>query len=82
MAAEVNIQLPDDLMSDLLSIAHQESKTLDDLAAEALQKLVVDRFWELNKREAEKRRGSMTDEEVEEYVNQVVHESRLENRGY
>jgi predicted transcriptional regulator len=80
MAAEVNIQLPDDLMADLLSIAHDENKSLDSLAAEALRKLVEDRFWERNRREAEKRRGDMTDEQVEEYVNQVIHESRLENR--
>jgi hypothetical protein len=38
------------------------------------------RFWERNKVEAQKRRGNMTDEQVQEYVDLVIHEFRAENR--
>ena len=81
MVADTNIRLPDQLLAQAQAIAQQEGKTLDDFTAEAVEKLVNDRNWERMKREADQRRGDMTDEQVQEYVDQVIHDYRREQRG-
>ena len=55
---------------------------MDDFTAEAVEKLVTDRNWERMKREANQRRNGMTDEQAQEYVDQVIHEYRREQRGH
>jgi predicted transcriptional regulator len=75
-----NITIPDDLLPKLEEAAHAEDRTADELAAQAVRELLMRRFWERNKIEAQKRRGNMTDEQVEEYVDRVIHEFRSENR--
>ena len=81
MAANTNVHLPDELLAQAQQIAQAEGKTADDIAAEAMRKLLIDRFWERNKQQSLERRGSMTDEQVEEYVNRLIHEYRAETRG-
>lgn len=81
MATDANIKLPADLLAQAATTAQAEGKTADDFVAEATEKLLLDRFWERNKREAMIRRGNMTDEQVEEYVDRVIHEHRAETRG-
>ncbi len=39
-----------------------------------------DRNWERMEREADRHRGGMTDEQVQEYVDQVIHDYRREQR--
>lgn len=80
MATGANVKLPDDLLAQAQSIAQAEGKTADELVAEATEKLLQDRFWERNQREAAKRRGNMTDQQVQEYVDRVIHEHRAETR--
>jgi len=79
--ANGNITIPDDLLPELQELARAENRTADDIAAEAVKEHLARRFWERNKREAGKRRGNMTDEQVEEYVERVIHELRAESRG-
>lgn len=81
MATDTNIRIPDQLLAQAQAIAQQEGKTLDDFTAEAVEKLVKDRNWERMKREANQRRGNMTDEQVQEYVDKVLHDYRNEQRG-
>jgi predicted transcriptional regulator len=78
--ATANITLPDELLPRLQELARTENRTADELAAQAVQELLMRRFWERNKVEAQKRRGNMTDEQVQEYVDRVIHEFRAENR--
>jgi predicted transcriptional regulator len=78
--ATANITIPDELLPRLQELARTENRTADELAAQAVQELLMRRFWERNKVEAQKRRGNMTDEQVQEYVDRVIHEFRAENR--
>lgn len=79
MATE--IKLSDEVLAQAQTIASQEGKTIDDLAAEAFDILITDRYWKRIQREAIQRRGEMTDDEVQEYVDQVIHEYRAETHG-
>jgi hypothetical protein len=63
------------------AIAAKEGKTADELTAEAMKREVGKRTLERLKSEADARRGNMTDEQVQEYVDKVIHEYRAENRG-
>ncbi len=81
MATDANIKLPDNLLAQAQRTAQAEGTTADDFVAEATERLLQDRFWERNKREAAKRRGNMTDTQVQEYVDRVIHEHRAETRG-
>jgi hypothetical protein len=52
-----------------------------EVTAEAMKREVARRTLDRLKIEANARRGNMTDEQVEEYVDRVVHEYRAENLG-
>lgn len=78
MATNTNIRIPDELLAQLQATAAAEGKTVNDLAEEAVKQHLTRRFWERNKREAELRRGSMTNEEALDYVTSIVHEARRE----
>jgi hypothetical protein len=81
MAIDANIRIPEGLLTQLQATAAAEGKSVDELAAEAVDRELKRRFWERNKREAELRRGTMTDEEALEYVTRVVHEDRAAKHG-
>jgi predicted transcriptional regulator len=76
MATDLTIKVPDELRAAMESAARSEGKTVDDLAVEAMQKHLARRFLERMKREAEVRRGNMTDEAVEEVVDRAIHDYR------
>ncbi len=76
-----NITLPDELLPKLEEVARAENKTADDIATEAVNQHLTRRFWQQSQCEAEKRRGSMTDEEVDEIVNRSIQEFRKETRS-
>lgn len=76
-----NITLPDELLPRLEELARAENRTADDIATEAVKQHLVRRFWQQTQREAEKRRGSMTDEEVNEVVNCAIQDVRKETRS-
>jgi len=71
-----NITLPDELLPQLRELARAENKTADDIATEAVKQLLIRRFWDRTQREAVKRRGNMTDTEVEEAVNRAIQDVR------
>ncbi len=77
-----NVAIEDrELLERYAEIARSEGKTVDELTTEAVKRDVARRWLERNKREAQLRRGSMTDEEVESIVQKAVQESRAEQRA-
>jgi hypothetical protein len=81
MATEPNITLPAELLAQMQALAVKEGKTADELTVELVKREVARRKLERFKTEGEQRRGNMTDEQVQEYVDRVIHEYRAENRG-
>lgn len=77
-----NITLPDELLPQLRELALAENKTADDIATEAVKQHLIRRFWDQTQREAMKRRGNMTDTEVEEVVNRAIQDVRKELRSF
>ena len=61
--------------------AEAEGKTVDELAGEAVQRHLARRWLERTGREAQVRRGNMTEEQVEAVVEKAIQESRAERRG-
>jgi predicted transcriptional regulator len=82
MATTGNITLPDELLPKLQEEARVENKTADEVAAEAVKQHLSRRFFERIRREAALRRGDMTDEQIEDYVDRVIHDFRRENREH
>jgi hypothetical protein len=80
MATDANINLPADLFAQVQDFAAKEGKTADELTAELVKREFARRSLERLKSEATARRGNMTDDQVEEYVDRVIHEYRAENR--
>ena len=77
-----NIAIEDPgLLERYAEIARSEGKTVDELTTEAVKRDVARRWFESNKREAQVRRGNMTDEEVEAVVEKAIQESRYEQRA-
>jgi putative PIN family toxin of toxin-antitoxin system len=81
MATEPNITLPAELLAQMQALAVKEGKTADELTVELVKREVARRTLERFKIEGEQRQGNMTDEQVQEYVDRVIHEYRAENRG-
>jgi exosome complex RNA-binding protein Csl4 len=81
MATEANIRLPETLLAQAQQYAAATGQSVDDLAAEAVKREIARRALQNLWREAEGRRGDMTDEQVEEVVNGAVHEDRRQRRG-
>jgi hypothetical protein len=77
-----NVAIEDpDLLERYAEIARSEGKTVDELTTEAVKRDVARRWLDKNKREAQLRRGNMTEDEVEAVVGKAVQESRAEQRG-
>lgn len=75
------VTLPADLYKRVEQEAEGEGKTVDEVATEAVKRELARRWLERTRREAETRRGSMTDEEVEAAVDTAVQEWRREQHG-
>ena len=81
MAAPKTVTLADDVYDRMQQEAEAEGKTVDELAGEAVQRHLARRWLERTGREAQVRRGNMTDEQVEAVVEKAIQESRAEQRG-
>ncbi len=75
------ITLPGDLYERVEQEAQGDGKTVDEVAAEAVKRELARRWLERTRRDAETRRGSMTDDEVEAAVDTAVEEWRRGQRG-
>ncbi|MBI4484473.1 MAG: hypothetical protein HY655_00540 [Acidobacteria bacterium] len=75
------VTLPADLYERVAQEAQGEGKTVDEVATEAVKRELARRWLERTRREAETRRGGMTDEEVEATVETAIREWRGEQRG-
>jgi hypothetical protein len=78
---EKNIAVPPDVLEQATRQAQAEGKTVDELAEEAIKRHLAHKTLERFKRDADARRGNMTDEEVEAIVDKAIRESRQENRS-
>jgi hypothetical protein len=77
MAPQKNVAIEDrELLERAAKVAEAEGKTVDELATEALQRELARRSFEKIKREAEARRGGMTDDEVDSTVERAITEYR------
>lgn len=74
MAATIHI--PDDLLAELQEKAAAEGRSVDELAEDALRRQLARQTLERFKAEARRRRGDLTDEQVEEIVHRAVRDMR------
>lgn len=74
MASQVN--LPEDLQSQMEAAARAEGKTVDELAAEVLQHHLAQKSLERFQRQGDARRRGMCDEQIENIVEQAIIEYR------
>jgi hypothetical protein len=81
MRTEKNIAIEPEVLEQAARQAQAEGKTVDELAQEAIKRHLAQRTLERFRRDAEERRGSKTDEEVEAIVDTAIKESRQEHRG-
>jgi predicted CopG family antitoxin len=75
------ITLPDDVYERVQRQAKAEGKTVDEMAAEYLQKELGRAAMERLSRRAAIKRGNMTEVEVEAIVDKAVKETRQERHG-
>lgn len=81
-AKELPLTLAPELYDAIRGAAQDEGKTPEQWVAEAAQKRLLDKRWQTLGAEAEerRRRSGMTDEQIEDYVERVIHEHRQERR--
>lgn len=80
MTPKKNVAIEPELFDRIVEEAAGEGKTADDLANEAARRYMARRWFDRTRREAEARRGNMTDDQVETVVEKAVQESRTEQR--
>ena len=83
MLAEKNLHVPDELLEQTQRMAESQGRTADEVAADALKRYLARQWLQTISRDAgenRRRLGLKTDEDVEEYVERVIAESRKESR--
>jgi len=70
------IAVPDAIYERVQQIAAAEGTTVDQLATKAIERDLARRWLNRIEREGDRRRGDMSDAEVEAVVEQTVQESR------
>jgi hypothetical protein len=80
MTPTKNVAIEPQLFDRIAEEAAAEGKTADDLANDAARRYMSRRWLDRTKREAQSRRGNMTDAEVEAVVEKAVQDSRAEQR--
>jgi hypothetical protein len=83
MATQNNLHVPDEILAQARKRAESEGRTADELAADALKRYLAHQMLnELSKGSDERRRarGLKSDDEAQEYVQQVISDSRKERR--
>jgi hypothetical protein len=78
MATPKTVTLADDVYDRMQREAEAEGTTVDELAGEAVRRHLARRWLARTGREAQVRRGNMTDEQVEAVVEKAIQESRAE----
>ena len=76
-----NVTLPDELLERAKARATDEGKSVDDLAAEAVSRLLAERNLATFRGEAERRSRGKSEDQVNDIVNQAIRETRNEARG-
>ena len=75
-----NVTLPDELSARAKAAAEADGISLDDFAAKAVQHELARKYMAQIDLEARGRRGSMTDDEVENTVLDAIQEVRRSSR--
>jgi hypothetical protein len=70
------IAVPDEIYERVQRVATAEGTTVEELTTKALERDLARRWLERNGREAQIRRGNMTDDEVDAIVQRAVQETR------
>jgi hypothetical protein len=73
-----NVTLPDELLTQARATARLEGKTVDELTAEAVKKLITQKALARIKREGEAASRGMSEEQIESEVLRKIRESRAE----
>ena len=76
-----NIALEPDILERAEQVAQAQGVTVDELATKAMERELARLWLQRIGREAQARRGNMTDEEVDAVVEQAIQEDRAEQRG-
>jgi isopropylmalate/homocitrate/citramalate synthase len=76
-----NIALEPNILERAEQVAQAQGVTVDELATKAMERELARLWLQRIGREAQVRRGNMTDEEVESIVEQAIQEYRAEQRG-
>ena len=76
-----NIALEPDILARAEQVAQAQGVTVDELATKAMERELARLWLQRIGREAQARRGNMTDEEVDGVVEQAIQEDRAEQRG-
>jgi hypothetical protein len=74
--ATINVHVPDELLAELQSKAAAEGTTVDQLAEQAVRKLLAQGTLDRLKRAGDQRRSQMTDVDVEHAVERAVSDAR------
>ena len=70
------IAVPDEIYEGVQKVAAAEGTTVDEVATKALERDLTRRWLEQVGRDAQRRRGNMTDDEVEAVVERAIWEFR------
>ena len=81
MTLKKNIALEPDILVRAEQVAATQGKTVDELANDAMKRELARLFFERIGREAQARRGNMSDDEVDAIVERAVAEDRSEQRA-
>jgi isopropylmalate/homocitrate/citramalate synthase len=75
-----NIALEPEILERAEQVAATQGKSVDELANEAMKRELARLFLERIGREAQARRGNMTDDEVDAIIERAIAEDRAEQR--
>lgn len=80
--ASPNVTVSDELLERVQARAVAEGKSVDELTAEALHRLLAERSLAKFKREGDRRRRGMSEGQVNDLVNKGIRETRNEAREH
>lgn len=81
MTPQKNVALEPDILQRAEQVAATQGRTVDELANDAMKRELARLFLERIGREAQGRRGNLTDDEVEALIERAIAEDRAEHRA-
>jgi hypothetical protein len=81
MTSKKNTAIAPDIFERAEQVAQAQGVSVDELATDAMKRELARLWLQRVGREAQARRGTMTDEEVEAEVDQAIQADRAEQHG-